>query len=897
MNKEELLKDLREVPEMNPDEHDGSYELMREIVASYKTMEDFSQCNYRDLNAVYMMAIGTWKSNTEKKKDYVKQGHLPDDEKNRMEKVIDRIWDNACYNKYQNKEKNKPSIGMFGTGFYSFQNKTTDECSRNFIKMLVDIADLQDDNDIFDRVAQVLTDAFRGMRAASASVILHCLKPKTFPILNGNMGLGNIFVTLGINLKRTADIGTYIDNCRQIKQFRDENLSFKNYRILDQWVTKLDKYQDDEYIPSIEEYDPGITREQYEELLQNENVIKRSSLDTLYYIYKMRGEASCTQIAEKYGNTAQHYNANAIYVAKQIYENLKCPLSNREGESGDRYWSILFQGRHAKKGENGVFFWHIRKPLMDAIETIDDDGFFDEFNKIKETKEVCGLNTILYGPPGTGKTYNTVIYAVAIIEKKPVEEVEKEADNDYVSVKERFDRYKESGRIAFTTFHQSYGYEEFIEGIKPQMNEDGDESELSYSVESGIFKQFCERACTPSQGNDKNYGFNKSPGVWKVSLSGSYDNPIREECMKNNHIRIGWDEYGKEITDDMEYKNGGKSVLNAFMNRMKIGDIVLSCYTSSKIDAIGVITGDYEWNDSYTEYKRVRKVDWIVKGINEDIVEINGGSTMTLSTVYRMKITTGDVINLINKIKKGDSKVDSIQNEDNYVFIIDEINRGNISKIFGELITLIEDTKRIGAKEEMRAILPYSPDKPFGVPKNVYILGTMNTADRSIALMDTALRRRFSFVEKMPDPRILRKTGADVVESNGQVLDVAEMLSIINKRIEYLYDREHTIGHAFFGKLKDDHSIETLAKIFEKSVIPLLQEYFYEDYSKIQLVLGDDGKRKEEDKQYQFIRDTEIKPAELFNTVPEIEIQSKKYEVQKEAFLKIESYKKIGKGL
>lgn len=899
MNREELLNDLRAVPEMDPDEHDGSYELMREIVASYKTLGDYSQCNFRDLNAIYMMAIGTWKLNAEKKKDYVKQGHLSDAEKSRMEQVIDRIWDNACHSKYQNREQNKPSIGMFGTGFYSFQNKTTDECAQAFIKMLVDIADMQYDNEMFDRAAQVLTDDFKGMKAASASVVLHCLKPKTFPILNGNMGAGNIFGTLGVNLKRPADIGTYIENCRQIKEFRDANLSIENYRILDQWVGKLDKYQDDEYIPSLKEYDPGLSREQYEELLTDENVIKRSSLDTLYYIYKMGGEASCKEVADRYGNSPQHYNSNATYVAKRIFESTRCPLSTREGESGDRYWSILFQGRYAKKEENGAFIWHMRKPLMDAMETIDDDGFFEEFEKMVAETSTGGfeLNTILYGPPGTGKTYNTVIYAVAIVEKKTLDEVKNEAAGDYDAVKKRFDEYKESGRIAFTTFHQSYGYEEFIEGIKPRMSEDDAESDLDYSVEAGVFKDFCDKACAPAQSDNENYGFNKSPVVWKVSLAGTYENAIREECLRNSHIRIGWDGYGQEITDDMNYDHGGKAVLNAFMNKMKIGDIVLSCYTSSSIDAIGVITGDYEWDDSFDEYKRVRKVNWIAKGFNEDIVELNGGSTMTLSTVYRMKITVGDVMKLISKVKTGDTEVRNVPNEDNYVFVIDEINRGNISKIFGELITLIEGTKRLGAEEEMTVKLPYSPNKPFGVPQNVYILGTMNTADRSIALMDTALRRRFSFIEMMPEPQILRSIGADKVQSNGQTLDVAAMLEIINRRIEYLYDREHTIGHAFFTGLKKDPSIDKLATIFEKSVIPLLQEYFYEDYGKIQLVLGDDGKQKEEDKQYQFIRDTEVKPAELFNTVPDMESQTKKYEIQKSAFRKIESYKKIGKGL
>jgi 5-methylcytosine-specific restriction protein B len=230
------------------------------------------------------------------------------------------------------------------------------------------------------------------------------------------------------------------------------------------------------------------------------------------------------------------------------------------------------------------------------------------------------------------------------------------------------------------------------------------------------------------------------------------------------------------------------------------------------------------------------------------------------------------------------------------VFIIDEINRGNISKIFGELITLIEQTKRIGAKEEMTVTLPYSPDKAFGVPKNVYIIGTMNTADRSIMMMDTALRRRFSFVEMMPESDVLRNIGADQVSVDGETLDVAKMLDIINRRIEYLYDREHTIGHAFFTGLKKNSDIETLAGIFENSVIPLLQEYFYEDYSKIQLVLGDNNKMGD-NKQYQFIRDDRLDINEVFSGMPEEDLPENKYTIQREAFRKLESYKLIGKGL
>lgn len=170
----------------------------------------------------------------------------------------------------------------------------------------------------------------------------------------------------------------------------------------------------------------------------------------------------------------------------------------------------------------------------------------------------------------------------------------------------------------------------------------------------------------------------------------------------------------------------------------------------------------------------------------------------------------------------------------NHVFIIDEINRGNISKIFGELITLIESSKRIGQPEGMKAKLPYS-QQLFGVPDNVYIIGTMNTADRSIATIDTALRRRFRFKEMMPDADVLK--GISVED-----ISVSEMLARMNKRISVLYDREHTIGHSYFIPLRDNPTIEQLAEIFENAIVPLLQEYFYEDYEKIRLVLGDNNK-------------------------------------------------------
>ena len=487
-------------------------------------------------------------------------------------------------------------------------------------------------------------------------------------------------------------------------------------------------------------------------------------------------------------------------------------------------------------------------------------------------------NTILYGPPGTGKTYNTVMYAVAIIENKKLEEIKKE---NYTEVIDRYNKYKEDGLIEFTTFHQSYGYEEFIEGIKPVIHSDEeDETDIQYEVVPGLFKKFCDIAGKPILRKEKcDIGINESPTIWKISLEGSGENSTRTECMKNEHIRIGYDEYGREITNLFKGA-AGRHILNYFINDMSIGDIVMSCYDCNTVDAIGVVTGEYEWHNEYPEYKRLRKVNWIVKGIKENIIKINNGSRLSNPTVYKLRMDLSDVMEIIEKYSKNTIEVE--EKKKNHVFIIDEINRGNISKIFGELITLIEPTKRIGQTEGQKVRLPYS-QKLFGVPNNVYLIGTMNTADRSIATIDTALRRRFNFKEMLPDEEVLDGIYVEDVS-------IKDIFIKMNKRITVLFDREHTLGHAYFLPLKDAPTIETLANIFENSIIPLLQEYFYEDYEKIRMVLGDNQKDSE-DKQFITIEENDYN--DLFGDTDYDFDEMSTYKINSFALTNIEAYRSI----
>ena len=498
--------------------------------------------------------------------------------------------------------------------------------------------------------------------------------------------------------------------------------------------------------------------------------------------------------------------------------------------------------------------------------------------------EKYAKNLILYGPPGTGKTYNSVIYAVAVCEQTTVEALKKER---YSEILRRYREYTEEGRIAFTTFHQSYGYEEFIEGIKPKLSSDNSDS-LDYVLEDGLFKKFCLRA----KNSTLNYDGVTIPvnsKIWGMFLGGSGNSSVKTECFQNNEIRLGFSDISDDNLDDPEINSSKKRMITAFIDVMEIGDLVLIAENTKSIDAIGIITGNYEYDQSREDFARKRKVEWLIKNEHHDITEIlpEDRKPMPRSTIFSLDyLKKEDILSLVPDFQKFEPDTRP------RVFIIDEINRGNISKIFGELITLIEESKREGGTEEMHAILPYSKND-FSVPKNVFILGTMNTADRSIALIDTALRRRFDFEEMLPDTKVLDSLGIGIISFDDQVeLDLSKMLETINNRIAYLYDREHTIGHAFFTKLalKQNYNIETLAEIFRKKIIPLLQEYFYDDYEKIQLVLGDNDDKKP--RANQFIVAADINNS-TFRGNASIDLPNKSYTINNEAFTDIDSYRWI----
>lgn len=720
---------------------------------------------------------------------------------------------------------------------------------------------------------------------------LYWIRPMTFinldarnrKLLENNQSRFKPDIDILKMLRRMVSAENYLLLMKKTQCTMDEYETFPELS-LDAWKMSTEDSEafygeDSSWWPTLAEYDPRLSKEDWKKYLLEVEIPQYTSLmKVLKGIIELGGEASCKQLSDKYGGHPSTYVGWTTNFGRRVKKYFNLPPC-MDGDQ-ERFFPLPFYGKAIDDEDGHSYIYKIRPQLLAALKELDLSKYNPNYEEGEDDMLDVSMNTILYGPPGTGKTYNTVVYAVAIIENKSVESIKAEP---YSAVLERYNSYKADGLIEFTTFHQSYGYEEFIEGIKPVMDNGDDNNDIQYSIEDGLFKAFCNKASMPiTKKANIDLGLNKTPTIWKVSLWSTGDNPTRTECLENGHIRIGWDSYGPDINDDTNFtENGGKNVLNSFIYKMKVGDIVFSCYSSTTIDAIGIVTGDYEWcNRQFNDgLNRMRKVNWIVKGINEDIVEINGGSTMTLSTVYKMKVSLADAMALIQKYLPA-----TVQMEDkrNHVFIIDEINRGNISKIFGELITLIETSKRVGQAEAMKAKLPYS-QQLFGVPDNVFIIGTMNTADRSIATIDTALRRRFQFKEMMPDSNVLN--GIRVED-----ISVSDMLTRMNKRISVLYDREHTIGHAYFIPLRDNPTIEKLAEIFENAIVPLLQEYFYEDYEKIRLVLGDNTKGNKEE---QFIIAVDNDYNELFGSSDIGFDDSVTYEINRVAFDNIEAYRSI----
>lgn len=601
------------------------------------------------------------------------------------------------------------------------------------------------------------------------------------------------------------------------------------------------------------------------------------------------------------------------------------------------------------------------------------------------------LNQILFGPPGTGKTFATIDHALQILDPALVAE---NASNDVSSrqkLKTRFDQLADEGRIRFVTFHQSFSYEDFVEGLRAESDEAT--GQLRYAVVDGVFKSLCEVASAKvTQQAEAPVELGKRK-IWKMSLGNTLgdDAGIYDECVQGRYVLLGYggstDFSGCASRSDVQKRFAAAGVtldgpndysltsVSAFVTKMKVGDLVVVSDGNFKFRAIGEVTGDYSFKP-HAEYEggysQMRPVKWlrqyspslphgellnaqfsqmtlyelrsptlnreklkallgapdtdtsallsvgqrfgqgyVVRSIGPEVVEFDkprgGVLPLPLGLLRQLlayvrggqidveDIRQGRVFEKVAETKLEKYIVNGYQNlfaamveqvikqqvvstsTDARVLIIDEINRGNISRIFGELITLIEPSKRAGSDESLAVVLPYSKER-FSVPSNVYLIGTMNITDRSLAGLDIALRRRFVFKEMLPNHQLLKGV---LVEG----IDICELLLVMNQRIEVLLDRNHCLGHAYFMPLKDDPSLARLELILRDQILPLLQEYFFEDWQRIQWVLNDHRKPKAD----RFVEHAQPDLNSLFGSSV-TGVQGGVWRVMTDAFTRVSAY-------
>lgn len=461
------------------------------------------------------------------------------------------------------------------------------------------------------------------------------------------------------------------------------------------------------------------------------------------------------------------------------------------------------------------------------------------------------LNQILYGPPGTGKTYATVEKALEIFAQAGLRDIGA-TDTER---RRCFDKLMRDGHIRFVTFHQSFCYEDFVEGIRAATDDDG---KISYEVKDGIFKELCAAARSRTERPHRQSVDLTGRTIWKMSLGNTQgdDAYIYEECLRENCLLMGYggsvdfsscqtpekvqELFMAKLPDQLKDSSHPVQQVTQFCLGMQPGDIVIVSDGNHKFRAIGEVCGAYlavaRKDDSYGQR---RDVKWLCTFSPSRPVEDLLDKNFSQKTLYRLADTVIRRESLARLLQ-----VERAEEEDSlpYVLIIDEINRGNVSRIFGELITLLEDSHRASLdkdsyqRDTVTVRLPYSRDF-FSVPENIYIIGTMNTADQSLTGLDIALRRRFAFTEMAPRSELLENRRLE-----GTTVTLGDMLDCMNRRIAALLDKEHCLGHAYFMGLGDSVSVAELAEVFKKHIVPLLEEYFFADWEKIQWVLNDHRK-------------------------------------------------------
>ncbi|MPL90318.1 hypothetical protein SDC9_36366 [bioreactor metagenome] len=848
----ELVEIVKKLPDLDPDKHDGSYELVREIVRTYKNSDTARKHGYdaNDLNAIWFMCTGAGETSINFRKNRINNANLSDEEKNTMVTLLESIWDKAQRGEYSNTPKGQTGrVGMFTSGFSTFKMKEVDQerASREFVQMVIEISDEQDEEHILSIAEKYLKNPWKGFQAATLSVFLHCLKPTVFPVINGNEGSGRaLYESLGIKLTNYTKASSYIANSRIIRDFRDENFSFKNYRVLDLASVILDEELRGGRESIVfektgsDEYNLNLEQEVYKKRYSNwhkvsetcitkdcDRAIKQAFVSALpqfgYPFFGVEGlkEGENKFISIMYERemysceiTSTHPNEKTkprIRLWLRPIKPLAAYLKNvREKELLTK--KLVFE----KTGPDEYNLTLVDKEITPNPTTTDDRSENDNIHlgwyvnafsgDIEETDRF--INEGIWQNDADEK-YSDVIKTISAGDKIAIKSTSVQSKNIPFDVGNK--PVSVMSIKAVGTVTKNYG--------------DGKKLDVAWEKldppKYWYFFTFIARVWkVESQPDDWKYQalldftfadkpqdykrFVNSP-FWRdrYTLNDESEISIVEEPPAENYPPYTPQDFLHDVYLSEENYNTVKNLLTRKKNIILCGPPgVGKTYMAQRL-AYSIIGSKNK--------DRIKTVQFHQNYSYEDFI-----------LGYRPSengfvIKPGPFYDFCRKAESDPAQP--------YFFIIDEINRGNLSKIFGELLMLIEADKR-GQEVEIL----YS-DTPFSVPENLYIIGMMNTSDRSLAMMDYALRRRFSFFELHPafDEGSFVKRQEEI--KNPDYDNLVDAVKKVNEMImeDPSLEGGCAIGHSYLCLQSKDVALETLQSIVKYELIPLIKEYWFDN--------------------------------------------------------------------
>lgn len=801
----EVINSIKSASDITPDEHDGSYELVREAVRSL-SRTSFDRLDIVDLELLYFMAVGTWKGGIKFRYEKIRNSNLPIDEKNRIKSIFDRSIQKAKNHEYTNSDSATWSIGMFGTGFYSFKSKSDKENTQKFISLCIDIMEMEDEEKVLDIADERLSNGIKGLQAAAGSIVLHCLKPTVFPIINSGMIEAAVLLeSEGVVLNKPKELTHYIENSRYIKKFRDEKCEFKNYRVLDikLWdvgdLTDTDVIDNDSNGPFYDEID--ITKKQWKEMLDDREIFKEGDIDLIRLIYENEGSATATELAVITGKHKSSFNLPVVSLAKRIADYTSCTVPMRSNGK-ERWWHVPFNGSYM---DNGHFNWILRDELMEAFE--------ESIYSVQETNldyEITGDNT------NESVNFWWLNASPKIWEFSQIqvgETVEYISTNNNGNRRRIFKNFEDVREGDMVIGYESYPVKAIVAICKITKPHDGDKIEVQ-KIENLINPIEYSRLSEIEVLKDMEYFKIPRGSLFKLTKA-EYDeimDLIREETPEptlKTKISYTKEDFLEEVFMDEDQYDTITGLLKHKKNLILQGAPGVGKTFIAKKLAYSMMNEKNDDRVEMIQFHQSYSYEDFIMGYKPDDVGF--------------KLKNGVFFKFCRKAQNDPDR--------DYYFIIDEINRGNLSKIFGELLMLIESDKR-GAKFSVP--LTYNESR-FFVPANVHMIGTMNTADRSLAMIDYALRRRFCFVDLPPAFENLNFKG--FIENKNPELSeiIMERLNKLNSAIESdpSLGKGFSIGHSYFCTDSDYLSEKDYENIIRYEIVPQLSEYWFDEPEKV----------------------------------------------------------------